>query len=194
VSLLRVERSPLREFLVGVVGLVLLFAAVDVLWGHWISTAPETTGPGQVTTRGRAMQRADIVWGAAFLLGGGAAFLFALDGLVRRRAVLTVEEDGLEVDVGGTGDRRFVPWEDVRSLRCGLDEGELSGGRPLPVLRLEVVRRGALPAEPRGAVWDGAVLVVDADGWSMPVEEVVVHAELARERHRHLEDGRGEAG
>ena len=65
----RVEKSPVRIFLFGLVGVVLLLASVDIVWGHWLSTVPEVSEEGVITTRGRSQRRADFVWGAALFVG-----------------------------------------------------------------------------------------------------------------------------
>lgn len=38
---IRVHRSPLRQFLLGLTGLMLLVAAIDIVWTHNISLDPE---------------------------------------------------------------------------------------------------------------------------------------------------------
>ena len=69
--LLRVDRSPVRLFLFGLVGLFLMLGAVDVMWGHWVATPPDTYNE-EITQKGRNQRRADYVWGA-FLLAGAVS-------------------------------------------------------------------------------------------------------------------------
>lgn len=186
-TLLRVERSSWRQFLVGLVGLILIVTAFDVLWGHWISTPPHTDEQGAITTKGKAQRRADIIWGGVLLVGGGALFGGAVVGLVRRRPVLVVEEEGLDLYVTGPTTSAYLPWADVRSVRSSAAD-DPDGGRPVRVLCIEVTERGELPADPWGAEWDDDVLTIDATGWSVPLEEVVVHADLALADYRREKD------
>jgi len=71
---MRAYRSPFRLFVFGILGMFLMIAAVDVMFGHWVSTPPEDN-EGVFTTRGQAQQRGDIIWGAAML--GAGTLLFA---------------------------------------------------------------------------------------------------------------------
>lgn len=180
---LRVERSPVRLFLMGLVGLILVFAAIDVVWVHRISTPPDANEDGTLTSRGATQQRADVVWGSVFLVGGGVLFVTGLTGLLRRRPAIVVMAEGVEVFVTGPRTSTFVPWEDVQSVGSGTDLDE-DGAGPTPVFRLEVGERGDLPDEPWGAEWTDSVLAIDAAGWAVPVEEVAVRSQLALEEHR----------
>jgi len=187
VTLLTVERSSWRQFLVGLVGLILIVTAFDVLWGHWVSTPPHTDDQGVITTKGEAQRRADIIWGGALLVGGGALLGGAVVGLVRRRPVLIVEEKGLDLYITGPTTSAYLSWADVRSVRSSAAD-DPDGGRSIRVLRVEVTERGELPADPWGAEWDGDTLTIDATGWSVPLEEVVVHADLALVDYRREAD------
>lgn len=185
--LLTVERSAWRQFLIGLVGLVLIVTAYDVLWGHWLSTPPDTNTEGVITTKGEAQRRADRIWGATLFVGGGALLGGALVGLVRRRPVLVIEEDGLDLFISGPKASAYLPWADVRTVRSSAADDH-DGGRPIRVLRVDVSDRGELPEDPWGAEWDGEVLSIDATGWSVPLEEVVVHADLALVDYRREAD------
>ena len=180
---LRVERSPVRLFLMGLVGLIIVFAAMDILWVHRASTPPEANEDGTLTSRGATQQRADFVWGSVFLVGGGVLFVSGLTGLLRRRPAIVVMAEGLEVFVTGPRTSTFVPWDDIQAVGSGTDPDEAGAG-PTPVLRLAMVERGDLPDEPWGAEWSGLVLAIDAAGWGIPVEEVAVRCQLAWEEHR----------
>ncbi len=177
----RVERSPARQFLMGVVGLVLIIAAVDIVWGHWLSTPPDEH-EGVVTSKGRAQQRADLIWGGAFLIGGTALFGTAVVTLVRRRPVLLILEDGIELYVTGPSTSSFVEWDAVRSLRSGRDLDE-DTSRARDVLIVDIAEPGDLPDDPWGAVWEGSELRIDAGGWHPDVAEVAVHGQLAMEEY-----------
>jgi len=178
----RVDISPVRQFLMGLVGLVLIVAAVDIMWGHWLSTPPDAN-EDVVTSKGRSQQRADIVWGGAFLIGGTTLFGVAVVSLVRRRPVLLIRDDGIEVYVSGPTTSNFVSWDDVRSLRSSLERDE-DASRPRDVLVVDVTARGHLPEDPWGAEWHGTELRIDAGSWQPDVAEVVVHAQLALEEFR----------
>jgi hypothetical protein len=178
---LRVDRSPGLQFLVGLIGLVLIVAAIDIVWGHWLSTPPHSNGE-VITSLGRAQQRADYVWGAIFLIGGGALFATSLVSLVRRRPALLVLEEGLELYVAGPDRSNFLAWEDIRSVRSGRDRDE-DASRHRDVLIVDVAEPDDLPADPWGAEWVGTELHIDADGWMPGVTEVVVHARLAIDEH-----------
>jgi hypothetical protein len=179
---LRVDRSPGTQFLLGLVGLFLIVGAIDIVWGHWLSTPPHRSGEA-ISSLGRAQQRADFVWGTVFLVGGGALFATAFVGLVRRTPAVLVLDDGLELYLSGPDRSSFVPWEAVTSLRSGRDHDD-AGSRHRDVLIVDVADPNQLPAEPWGAEWLGTELHVDADHWTPDVTEVVVHARLAMDEHR----------
>jgi len=179
---LRVDRSPIRLLLMGLVGLVLLVAAADIVWGHWLSTPPHNNA-GVITELGRAQQRADFVWGAVFAIGGGALFGTAVVMLLRRRPVLVVYGDGLELFVRGPDHSDFVIWDRLRAVRSGRDD-DPEASRSRDVLIIDVTEPGELPADPWGAEWVGDSLHIDAGGWQPDVTEVVVHAQLALTEHR----------
>lgn len=179
---LRVDRSPVRLFLVGIVGLVLLVAAVDIMWGHWLSTPPDANG-GVITTRGRAQQRSDYVWGISFVAAGSVLFAGALIALLRRRPTLVLYDDGVEFHVAGPERSTFVPWSDVAQIRSGRDHDE-DASRSRDVLIVSLRDRYDLPPEPWGAEWVGGELRIDAEGWQPDVAEVAVHARLAMDEYR----------
>lgn len=185
-NLLRVDRSPIRLFLFGLVGLLLMIGAVDVMWGHWLSTAPDTYNE-EITSKGRNQRRSDYVWGAFLLISGAGAFGYAVTSLIRRTPVLVLREDGMTLDIGPPGeDPVFVPWDAIESVQCAAEE-DPDGGSDRDVLVVDLRDPSGLPAEPWGASWDGNRLVIDAAGWERPIEEVSIHAETAIEHARHLE-------
>jgi len=188
----RVERSPLVQFLVGLVGLLLVLVALDVVWIHRFSSPPDRAN-GALTTRGRGDLAVDAVWGAALLLAGGGLFTYAVVGLVRRKAIVEVGDEGMTLDVGGPlSPGVFVPWDDVAEVRCGFVE---EGIHVVPCLEIELRQRGALPARPWGATWaDERTLVVEAEDWSESVEDVAIHASVALAGHqRDTGEAAGEA-
>ena len=187
--LLRVDRSPVRLFLFGLVGLFLMLGAVDVMWGHWVATPPDTYNE-EITSKGRNQRRADYVWGAFLLAGGAGLFGFALTALIRRSPAVVVRDNGLALSVGGPGeDPVFLPWSAISFVSSGAEKNP-NGGYDRDVLVVDVVDPAGLPAEPWGAIWYGNRLVVDASGWDKPIDEVVIHAGIALDRFQHFTDPR----
>lgn len=187
----RVDRSPVRLFLAGVVGIVLLLAAADITFGHWLATAPETSEEGAITTRGRSQRRADFAWGTVFVIGGAGLFGYAVTSLVRRRPVMVIDEEGIDLYVTGpTAEPARVPWSEIHSVYSAADE-DPDGGPAVDVMVFELAGRGDIPDGPWGARWEGNRLKLDASGWDEPVGEVTVRIELdlARYRRDHAHDG-----
>lgn len=182
---LRVDRSPVRLFLLGLVGLLLMIGAVDVMWGHWLSTPPDTYND-EITSKGRNQRRADYAWGAFMILGGAGLFGYAVTTLIRRSPVLVLREDGVVLAVGPPGEESvFVPWSAISAVSSAAVP-DPDGGNDRDVLVVDVTDPAGLPAEPWGAVWEGDRLVIAADGWETPIGEVVIHAEIAMEHAHHF--------
>lgn len=179
---LRVDRSPVRLFLAGIVGLVLLVAAVDIMWGHWLSTPPDANG-GVITTKGRAQQRADYVWGISFVAAGSVLFVGAVVTLLRRRPTLVLYDDGVELHVAGPERSTFIEWGDVAWIRSGRDH-DADASRSRDILIVSLLDPRDLPREPWGADWAGNELRIDAEGWQPDVAEVAVHARLAMDEYQ----------
>lgn len=185
-NLLRVDRSPIRLFLFGLVGLFLMIGAVDVMWGHWLSTPPDTYND-EITSKGRNQRRSDYVWGAFFLVGGAGLFGYAVTSLIRRSPILVLREDGMTMAIGSPGDEpMFVSWDAIESVQCGVEK-DPDGGPDRDVLVIDLRDPSGLPSEPWGASWVGNRLMIDAEGWERPLEEVSIHAETAIEHARRLE-------
>ncbi len=186
-TLLRVDRSPIRLFLIGLVGLLLMLGAVDIMWGHWLSTPPDTYND-EITSKGRNQRRADYAWGAFFIVGGGGLFGYAVTSLIRRSPLLVLREDGVVLTVGPPGEEPpFLPWSAIEAVSSASVADE-DGGYDRDVFVVDVLDPAGLPAEPWGAVWEGNRLVVDADGWETPIGEVVIHAEIAMEHAHNFPD------
>ncbi len=184
-TLLRVDRSPVRLFLFGLVGLFLMIGAVDAMWGHWLSTPPDTYND-EITSKGRSQRRADYVWGAFMIVSGAGLFGYAVTALIRRSPVLVLREDGVVLTLGPPGEEPvFVPWSAISSVSSAAVP-DPDGGYDRDVLVVDVTDPGGLPAEPWGAVWDGNRLVIEADGWETQIGEVVIHAEIAMEHAHHF--------
>ena len=184
-NLLRVDRSPIRLFLFGLVGLFLMVGAVDVMWGHWVSTPPDTYND-EITSKGRNQRRSDYVWGAFMLAGGVGLFGYAVTSLIRRSPVLVLREDGMVIAVGAPGDEPvFVSWEAIDGVYCAAEK-DPDGGPSRDVLVIDFVDPEGLPSEPWGASWDGNRLQIDASGWEKPIGEVTIHAGIALEQAHRL--------
>ena len=184
-KLFTVERSPVQLFLFGLVGLLLMLGAVDVMWGHWVSTPPDTYNES-ITSKGRNQRRADYVWGAFLLAGGAGLFGYAVTSLVRRTPVVVVRDDGMVLAVAAPGeDPIFVPWSAISAVSSAA-EPDPDGGADRDVLAIDFIDPAGLPTEPWGASWHGNRLVIDATAWENPLGEVVIHAGIAMDRAHHF--------
>lgn len=188
-KLLAVHRSPVRLFLFGVVGLLLMITSIDVMWLHRVSTPPEAND-GVLTTTGQNQRRADYVWGIPMLFGGTALFGYAMFSLIQREPILVLRDDGVAFQVGKPGDApRLVPWDAIEDVYTAVDP-DPDDGPPSPVVVFDVMAPELLPDEPWDADWDGSRLKVYAGSWERRPEEVVMHARVAMEAaHRRIEGG-----
>ena len=135
--LLRVDRSPVRLFLFGLVGLFLMLGAVDVMWGHWVATPPDTFNE-EITSKGRNQRRADYVWGAFLLAGGAGIFVFSVTALIRRSPALLVQDNSLAVAMGSPGHEPvFIPWSSISFVSSGAQKNP-NGGYDRDVLVVDV--------------------------------------------------------
>ena len=189
---LRVEKSPVRQFLAGVAGLVLVIAAIDIVWLHQLSGPPTENTDGTLTSRGIVERRTDVLWGTVLLGGGSIVLIGSIGGLAVRRPVVELTDDELRVRVGN-GARSgsplgmvSIPWDEVVSVRSATDADD--GWQPTRVLVLEVTDPTRFPAEPWGSEWVGEALHIDADGWQVPAEEVALRAQMLVRRNRALSD------
>lgn len=191
-TLLRVDRSPVRLFLFGLAGLLLMVGAIDVMWGHWVSTPPDTNN-GDITSKGRNQQRSDYAWGMFLLVGGTGLFGYSVTSLIRRSPVLVLREDGAVISVGAPGEEPvFVPWNSIESVSSAAEK-DPNGGPDRDVLVIGLADPVGLPAEPWGGSWNGDRLSIDAVGWDKPIEDVVIHAGIALERSRQAHSAEDEA-
>ena len=112
-------RSSIRLFVVGVIGLILIIAALDIMFYHWLSTPPDGADTA-LTTRGQAQQRGDMLWGASLIGMGVILFGSSLIELVRRKPVVDVRDDGLQAQIGaqapGVDPLVSRRWRDKRYL------------------------------------------------------------------------------
>ena len=177
-----VDRSPLRQFVIGLVGVLLILTAIEIVWVHQITLEPETNDSGQLTTRGQARRRVDLIWGSAFLVTGAGLLAVSLFGLVRHESVVEGTDDGLRLRVAGPQGMVAIPWDDVIAVRSGSasDDGRVA----VPVLYVDVVDPDAYPAELWGGEWEGNTMRIDAESWAIAPEEVAVRAQIEIERYR----------
>jgi hypothetical protein len=177
-----VDRSPLRQFIIGLVGLLLIVAAIEIVWVHEITLEPERADAGQLTTRGQARRRVDLIWGSAFLVTGAGLLVVSLAGLVRHESVVEGTDDGLRLRVAGPQGMISIPWGDIIAVRSGSvsDDGRVA----IPVLHIDVDDPHRYPTDLWGGEWDGNTMRVDAESWSIAPEEVAVRAQIALERYR----------
>jgi hypothetical protein len=178
----RVAKSPFRQFLLGLAGILLILAAMDVVWLHKVSSEPLKDDAGQITTRGEAWRRTDLIWGTLFLVSGAGLFGAAAIGLASGMAIAEITYDGLRLRIGGPQQTVTLPWDDIISVRSVLVDGE--GVHPRPVLVVEVEDPSRYRPDVWGGEWVGRELRVDADGWAEPPEELVVRMEIALDRFR----------
>ncbi|MGI9586020.1 MAG: hypothetical protein ACR2N7_10565 [Acidimicrobiia bacterium] len=182
---MRAYRSPIRLFAFGVVGIVLIVAAIDVLFVHEISTPPEAN-EGVLSTRGLAQQRGDIVWGAALigigtLLAGGAVV-----ELVRRRPLAAVDAGGIALAIGHREHEVRILWENVRAVSSDVVVDPYDGSTR-ELLLVDVFDRDGLPDTPVGGEWVRNELRIDAHDWTTRVTDIALSAQGALDHHRRVE-------
>ncbi len=172
-----VTRSPVRQLLMAAVGVFLLLAALDIVSLHRLSDPPTADDNGVLTSKGQTERRTDMVWGSLFTAVGGSLLVVGLGGLLTARPMVELTDDAIRLRIAGPLAMLDIAWEDVVSVRSARDYDD-DGRVPLPVLLIEIEESERYPDELWGAVWDGNVLQVDADGWETAVEDVVIRAEL----------------
>jgi hypothetical protein len=183
---MRAYRSPFRLFVFGILGMFLMIAAVDVMFGHWVSTPPEDN-EGVFTTRGQAQQRGDIIWGAAMLGAGTLLFAGTVIELGRRKSLVEIREDGIFLAISTTSDEVVVPWGTIDSVRSGATIDPNDGGERTEMV-VVVNSRADLPDVLVGAEWDGPNLRVDTHDWSEPAADVVDAAQGGLDHFRKVEE------
>lgn len=178
----RVTKSPFRQFLLGLAGIVLVLAAMDILWLHNVSSEPLVNDAGEITTRGQAWRRTDLIWGSLFLISGAGLFGAAAIGLASGRAVAEITDAGLELRVGGPHKTVTFAWADLVAVRSVLAAGD--GLHPRPVLVVEVSDPSRYPPELWGGEWIDSAFHADADGWSESPDDLAVRMEIGLEQWR----------
>ncbi len=183
---LRVYRSALRNLLTLAAGLLLLVAAYDVAVSHTITSAPETDEEtGALTSRGRSQERTDLMWGTIFTVLGGSAVLFSLASAAFRRPIVEFTPETLRLRVAGPRKFLDIGWDDIAWVHSGADGDDETV--PPRVLLVHVTSADSYPQSPWGAVWDGNTLMVEADSWNLPPEDVAAHAVVALDSWRRRE-------
>lgn len=181
---MRAYRSPLRLFVFGMIGVALILAAVDVMFGHWLSTPPDSNN-GVLSTRGQAQQRGDIVWGAGMVGIGTLLVGGSVVELVRRRPVVEVSQEGVTVAIGSHEADVSIPWDNVRSVTTDVEADPYDGSRRNQLV-VDVYDRAGIPEDPIGAHWEGDALKIDANDWSKSVTEIALSAQGALGHHRRV--------
>ena len=177
-----VEKSAVVLFLMGLAGVLLLLTAADLVWLHDVSAAPLVDDNGNITTKGSAWLRTDVLWAATFGVVGVFLVWHALTGLARSRPVGEVTANGLRFRVARGGESVALPWSDVTYVKSLRTAGDGVHRRPVVVVGLADSHR--VPYDLRGAQRWGHELHVDAEGWSEAPEEFVVRACIELERAR----------
>jgi len=158
---------------------VLILVAVDIMFLHEVSTAPDGS-PGQLTTRGQAEQRGDIIWGAA-LIGIGVMLLgSSLVELLKRNPVVDVRDDGLYAQIGAQIPEVLIPWAEIEAVSSGVHEDPYDGSVREELI-VTVRNPGAVPKGLAGASWNGADLHIDAHDWNRSVTDIALAAQGARD-------------
>ncbi|MDA2978710.1 MAG: hypothetical protein O3B42_02955 [Actinomycetota bacterium] len=171
-------RSPFRVFIVGMVGVVLIVAAIDVMFIHVVSSAP-TGSPGQLDTRGLAQQRGDIIWGAGMIGMGVILFGSSLIELIRRKPAVDVRDDGLYAQIGANSPDVLIPWADIALVSSTILEDPFDGS-VREQLVISVIDTKEIPPAISGATWFGSDLHIDAHDWNRSVTDIALAAQGAR--------------
>lgn len=179
-------RSPVRQLLMFAAGVLLLVAALDIVFMHRLSDPPTVDDNGVLTSKGQTERRTDAVWGSVFGAVGGSLVVVGLGGLLMSRPMVELTDDSIRLRIAGPLATLDVAWDDIVSVRSGRDYDD-DGRVAIPVLLVQVDDRSTYPDGLWGAVWDGNTLQVDADGWEAALEDVVIRAELMLDRPREGE-------
>jgi hypothetical protein len=181
---MRAYRSSLKLFVFGIVGIVLIAAAADIMFGHWVSTPPDNND-GVLTTRGQAQQRGDLLWGGTMIATGVLLFGGSVTELVRRRPMVLVEGAGLVIDTGGDGD--VIPWGDIDSVTSGVELDAYDGSRREQLI-VRVKSGTELPDRLSGLQRNGDTVLIDAHDWASRVTEVALAAQGAHDHYERVEN------
>ncbi len=178
-----VERSRVRPAVAAAVGIIALVAALDVAVLGWVYPEAETNAEtGEYTFDGKAERRGDVGWGIFLGLGGGAMAVWGIRGLSHHRRLLAADDERLVVAIGPPGEEMWsVGWNEVFAIKSAVDDDET--GR-VSVLDIELAGDALAPADPRGARVVGDHVLVDAEDWKPPLDEVVGRLQVLLDRAR----------
>jgi hypothetical protein len=173
-----VRKSAVHQLLLIAAGVVLILAALDIMAFHQVSSPPEVDEEtGEINSTGRSQERGDLLWGSVLTVAGAGMVLAGAMGVMWRRPVAAVGEDGLELRVAGPTKTITIPWSEVAWVHSGSDGDDERV--PTRVFLVHVADAGRYPAAPWGAEWDGDTLMVDAANWTMRPADLVIHANVA---------------
>lgn len=180
-NIFRVERSPLRQFMFGLAGLLLILAAIDIVWAHQLAEPPSTDAAGNLTSRGQIDRRHDLMWGSLFLMIGAGTVLVAVVGLVRRQPMLELDESGVSIRAVSSTEMLHVPYHRIIWARSATDDNPEAGIRTRQLL-IAVDDPGRFPEHLWGAEWIDDVLYVDTSGWTETAEEIAIRIGIGKMR------------
>ena len=180
---MRAYRSPLKLFVFGIIGIVLIAAAADILFGHWLSTAPDTIDTA-LTTRGRAQQRGDVLWGGVMLVAGILIFAGSVVELFRRKATVVVGSEGLVV--GSDAAEGLIPWANIESISSTVVSDPYDGSMREQLV-VELQPNPDIDSTVVESATGGETIYVDAHDWSNRVTEVALAAQGAHDHYQRME-------
>ena len=173
---LTVYNSSRRNWITALLGVVLIAAALDLLWWNWlVAGLAERIFEGEEVLEDR-----ERVWAGMMLAAGVLLLVWGMTSAMRIRPILTMGPDGLVLALLGPF-RPLVPlpWESISQIFSQPvdDDGSL-----LSSLTIVLKPNGPtydLPSHPWGARWTGKrILRVLASDWSVRaavVETVANH-------------------
>ena len=176
-----VYRSPLRQFMFGLAGLILILAAIDIVWAHKLAEAPTIDAAGNLTSRGQIDRRHDLMWGSLFLLVGGGTVLVAIAGLVRRQPMLELDDGGVSVRLLSANEMMHIPFHRILWARSSSEDSPDASIRPRQLL-IGVDDPSRYSDQLWGAEWRDGVLRIDTDGWSETAEEIAIRIGIDKAR------------
>ena len=180
-NIFSVHRSPLRQFMFGLAGLVLILAAIDIVWAHKLSEPPMIDASGNLTSRGQIDRRHDLMWGSLFLLVGGGTTLVAIAGLVRRQPMLELTEDGVSIRLLSANEMMHIPFHRIQWARSSSEDSADASIRPRQLL-IGVDDPTRFSDQLWGAEWRDDALRIDTDGWSETAEEIAIRIGIEKAR------------
>ena len=169
IKTVEVQRSAVRTWLLALLGIPFMLLGADVFLqqkligrlGEWIYGSEELP----------AFDGRDKVLAALLLVVGAMLTLWGLKELILPRKVLTGDQAGISAALSGPFRPAVeIPWTEIVDIRSrtGGDDGE-----HVPVLSIELSEPSRVPEQLWGARWSGGEIVIDAKGWSPPVDDVV---------------------